>query len=146
MIQIAAKDYLAVLFISFPIHATLGPIVKARMIVPIVIFPPARSPIRIMRKSQPILTAKNGRCEYWLIMEGMESAGVSPRSAFIYNAAEMRKRTSAIANVIDLYGCVWNISAGRNLFSSMVQKSDVYPTKDMFAIVPSPMSFLPHIS
>lgn len=44
-----------------PMKETAGPIVNARITVPIVSAPPAIVPMSIAEKSQHILTAKKGR-------------------------------------------------------------------------------------
>lgn len=83
--------------------------VSAMIIVPIVRVPSASTPISIARKSQQILTAKNGICEALLMIFGTASNGDSPESEFIYSDTDIRKKNSAEANTAALYGCSWKI-------------------------------------
>ena len=86
-------------FINLPIHATVGPIVKASITVPMVRCPPTAMPMAIARKSQAMRTAKKGRWILELMMVGMASYGANPVSEFMYKATDMRKKTRAMANV-----------------------------------------------
>lgn len=106
-----------------PIKETAGPIVNARITVPIVNTPPAITPTSIAAKSQHILTAKKGRLSLLLIIVGTESNGDSPDLEFIYKDTDRRKKNNAPMKTASLYGWMENSSCGRKRSSNIMQKS-----------------------